>query len=97
MPFTPTETGTPVIEIPEGAIAIPLCGGPREMVLAGFRLGIEHAARIIEACTDQQTDAAMVSASPQQCFQVAAMLVRNQGEEAVAAIDASGNWPQNNH
>lgn len=82
-------------EIPEGrvAMAIKLSGGPREMVLAGFKLGIEHAARIIDVCTDQQTDTVMADASPQKCFEVAAMLVRNQGHEASEALEAGGDWP----
>jgi len=47
--------------IPEGAVAmaIRLSGAPRDMVLAGFKLGIEHAARIIEVCADEQTDTAL--------------------------------------
>ena len=82
-------------EIPDGAVAmaIRLSGAPRDMVLAGFRLGIEHAAKIIEVCIDQQTDATMADATSKQCFEVAAMLVRNQGGEAVTALEDGGDWP----
>lgn len=82
-------------ERPEGVVVmgVRLSGEPRDMVLAGFRLGVEHAAKIIEVCTDQQTDATMSDATPKQCFEVAAMLVRNQGGEAAAALEAGGDWP----
>lgn len=82
-------------EIPEGAVALAmsLSDAPRDMVVAGFRLGVEHAAKIIEVCTDQQTDAAMHEATPKQCFEVAAMLVRNKGGEAAEALAAGGDLP----
>ncbi len=82
-------------EIPEGAVAMAtrLSGAPRDMVLAGFKLGIEHAAKIIEVCTDPQTDATLSEATPKQCFEVAAMLVRNQGGEAAAGLQAGGDLP----
>ena len=83
-------------EVPEGAVAmaIRLSGAPRDMVLAGFKLGIEHAAKLTEVCADDQTDTAMADATPKQCFQVAAMLVRNQGAEAVTALEKQVRiWP----
>lgn len=51
-------------DIPEGAIAmaVRLSGEPREMVLAGFKLGVDYAANVIKVCTDEQTDKTM---SPQ--------------------------------
>lgn len=81
-----------MVEIPEGAVAIALTGAPRDMVLAGFKLGIEHAARIVEVCADEQTNVAMSDASPQQCFEVAAMLVRTQGGIAARSLEAGGAW-----
>ncbi len=82
-------------EIPEDAVAqaIALSGTPRDLVLAGFTLGLEHAAKIIEVCTDEQTDATMREATPKQCFEVAALLVRNQGGEAVTALEAGAVLP----
>lgn len=82
-------------DIPDGtvAMAVRLSGTPRDMVLAGFKLGIEHAAKIVEVCTDDQTNATMADATPKRCFEVAAMLVRNQGNEAAAALEAGGDWP----
>lgn len=82
-------------ENPEDAVAraIGLSGTPRDLVLAGFALGLEHAAKIVEVCTDEQTDSTMCEATPKQCFEVAAMLVRNQGGEAVAALKAGAVLP----
>ncbi len=82
-------------EVSEGAVArtLRLSGTSREMILAGFELGIEHAAQIIETCSDAQTDEVMAAATPLQCFEVASMLVRNQGGEALAALRSGGDLP----
>ncbi|SIK15438.1 Uncharacterised protein [Mycobacteroides abscessus subsp. abscessus] len=46
-------------EVPEGAIAMAmrLSGAPREMVLAGFKLGVDYAANVVKVCTDDKTNA----------------------------------------
>lgn len=82
-------------DIPEGAIAmaVRLSGEPREMVLAGFKLGVDYAANVIKACTDEQTDETMADATPQQCFQLAEMLIRNQSAETITKLQAGADWP----
>lgn len=83
-------------DIPEGAVALAaglLAGEPREMVLAGFKLGIDYAANVIKVCTDDQTNETMADATPRQCFELAEMLIRNQGAETITQLAAGADWP----
>ncbi|MDM2164770.1 hypothetical protein PP352_21705 [Mycobacteroides abscessus] len=82
-------------DIPEGAIAmaVRLSGAPREMVLAGFKLGVDYAANVIKVCTDDQTDEAMADATPRQCFELAEMLIRNQSADTISKLEAGADWP----
>ncbi|WP_132900683.1 hypothetical protein [Mycobacteroides abscessus] len=81
--------------VPEGtiAMAVRLSGEPRDMVLAGFKLGVEYAANVIKVCTDDQTDATMDDATPRQCFEIAEMLIRNQSAETITQLEAGADWP----
>ena len=72
---------------PAGVFDAQPTGSPRDLALAGFRLGIERAAKIIEVCADEHTDTTLADAAPQECFTLAAMLVRHQGREAIAALE----------
>ncbi|RIS70539.1 hypothetical protein [Mycobacteroides abscessus] len=82
-------------DIPEGAVAmaVRLSGEAREMVLAGFKLGIDYAANVIKVCSDDQTNEAMADATPRQCFELAEMLIRNQGAETITQLAAGADWP----
>lgn len=82
-------------DIPEGAIAmaVRLSGEPREMVLAGFKLGVDYAANVIKVCTDDQTDETVADATPRQCFEIAEVLIRKQGAETITKLEAGADWP----
>lgn len=78
-------------EVPEGAIAMAmrLSGAPREMVLAGFKLGVDYAANVVKACTDDNTNATLADATPRECLELAELLAA----EAIASLEAGGDWP----
>ncbi|MFT9493264.1 hypothetical protein ACM0A0_24360 [Mycobacteroides abscessus subsp. abscessus] len=82
-------------EVPEGAIAMAmrLSGAPREMVLAGFKLGVDYAANVVKVCTDDNTNATLADATPRECLELAVLLIRNQAAEVIASLQAGGDWP----
>lgn len=82
-------------DVPEGAIAVAvrLSGEPRDMVVAGFKLGVEFAANVIKVCTDDQTNATLAEATPKECLELAEMLVRDQSAAAITQLEAGGDWP----
>lgn len=84
-------------EVPEGAIALAmrLSGAPREMVLAGFKLGVDFAANVVKVCTDDKTNATLADATPRECLELAELLIRSQAAEAITSLEAGGDWPSN--
>ncbi|MGB8403491.1 MAG: hypothetical protein WCE30_05340 [Mycobacterium sp.] len=82
-------------EPPEGAIAmaVRLSGQPRDMVLAGFKLGVEFSANVIKVCTDEKTNETLAEATPKECLELAEALVRDQSAAAIAQLEAGGDWP----